>query len=368
MFSQLPGLLGQIQKQGPTKYRKFAQVTLNDIPISGLVDSGNNVCEVISEELYQQLGKPPLAPCSANVGTAKQGEGLEVLGVCKTPLHLHFLDSKLHFKIKPLVIKGFSMDFNISGPFLAKHKINQLHSRGVLQKGTSLIKLTNKPRFGPDVLNKQKRSYGMYTCHSVVVQPHSARGIKVFNSDLPRCTLLYQDERGVEYLIKTDKRGRTCVPVLNYGNDALEITKNRRQGTVNIISDKDLTSACHINAISPTPVSTPPSFTKRMTRKEKLELIHYHFKLNENKLLSKQELKAAENLFIKHFSVFSFNGEFGRTNIVEHEIHTTPRPPIKTKNRPLNPERTKQLKEQIDQWIKEEVIETSYSKCRGQFV
>jgi len=88
----------------------------------------------MSEELYRKIGSPPLVPGEKHISPAKQGEGLEVLGICKKPLHMHFLDTNLRFNITPVIVRGFNMDFNISGPFLAKHKINQIHSRGVLQK------------------------------------------------------------------------------------------------------------------------------------------------------------------------------------------------------------------------------------------
>jgi hypothetical protein len=50
----------------------------------------------------------------------------------KTPIHLRFGGCATRFKCRPVVLKGLSMPFNLSGPFLAQFGIDQLHSEGAL--------------------------------------------------------------------------------------------------------------------------------------------------------------------------------------------------------------------------------------------
>ena len=65
-------------------------------------------------------------------------------------------------------------------------------------------------------------------------------------------------------------------------------------------------------------------------------------------------------MLIRHWSVFYREGNPGGTNIVEHPIYTPKGvPPIKLKNRPVNPGLANDLQEQIDTWLKEGVIKKS---------
>ena len=113
--------------------------------MAGLVDSGNNVCEVISEELYKRMGSPPLVPLTKSINTAKKGEGLQAIGIFRDPVSLKFLGLTETFKVRPTVVKGFNMDFNISGLFLHRHSIDQLHSVGALRYNKRRIPLFTQP-------------------------------------------------------------------------------------------------------------------------------------------------------------------------------------------------------------------------------
>jgi hypothetical protein len=71
-------------------------------------------------------------PGIQEVGTAKSGTGLKVVGELKTPIHLCFGGCATRFKCRPVVLEGLSMPFYLSGPFLAQFGIDQLHSEGAL--------------------------------------------------------------------------------------------------------------------------------------------------------------------------------------------------------------------------------------------
>jgi hypothetical protein len=64
-------------------------------------------------------------PGIQEVGTAKSGTGLKVVGELK-----RFGGCETQFKCCPVVLEGLRMPFNVSGPFLAQFGIDQLHSEG----------------------------------------------------------------------------------------------------------------------------------------------------------------------------------------------------------------------------------------------
>ena len=78
-------------------------------------------------------------------------------------------------------------------------------------------------------------------------------------------------------------------------------------------------------------------------------------------LVSETQKKRATDLLLKYWDGISKNGEFGHTTLMRHEIHTEAGPPIKTKNRPVNPSLESDLREQVDTLLKHEVIEPSNS-------
>ena len=39
----------------------------------------------------------------------------------------------MRYADRPIIVKGLTMAFNISGPFLKKHQIDQLHSKQAIQ-------------------------------------------------------------------------------------------------------------------------------------------------------------------------------------------------------------------------------------------
>ena len=66
-------------------------------------------------------------------------------------------------------------------------------------------------------------------------------------------------------------------------------------------------------------------------------------------------------LLLKHWEVFSVDGSFGKTDLIQHEIVTIPKPPIKERFRPINPILEEDLKRQLKEWLAHDVIEPSKS-------
>jgi hypothetical protein len=122
------------KRVGPYKY--FVLLFIGGVICKAMVDSGNLWKNVLSLDFLHQLGltRDDLREVHGiqEVGTAKSGTGLKVLGELKTPIHLRFGGCATWFKCRPVVLEGLSMPFNLSGPFFAQFGIDQLHSEEAL--------------------------------------------------------------------------------------------------------------------------------------------------------------------------------------------------------------------------------------------
>jgi hypothetical protein len=104
-------LAPQPKKVGSYKY--FVPVSIGGVICKAMVDSGNLWKNVLSLDFLHQLGltRDDLreVPGIQEVGTAKSGAGLKVLGELKTPIHLRFGGCATRFKCCPVVLEGLSM-------------------------------------------------------------------------------------------------------------------------------------------------------------------------------------------------------------------------------------------------------------------
>jgi hypothetical protein len=80
------------KNSGPFKY--FVPMSIGGVICKAMVDSGNLWKNVLSLDFLHQLGltRDDLreVPGTQEVGTAKSGTGLKVVGELKTPIHLRF--------------------------------------------------------------------------------------------------------------------------------------------------------------------------------------------------------------------------------------------------------------------------------------
>ena len=79
---------------------------------------------------------------AGTIGTAKSGSSLKVLGRLKKPIPIQLGPNLPKLSIQPVVIQGLAMNLNISGPFLAANKIDQLHSKNCLLVKGQYVPLT----------------------------------------------------------------------------------------------------------------------------------------------------------------------------------------------------------------------------------
>ena len=69
-----------------------------------------------------------------------------------------------------------------------------------------------------------------------------------------------------------------------------------------------------------------------------------------------------------YWDIFAHRGECGKTDLLEHDIVLLDDTPIRTKYRPINPAIEPELRQQLDLWLREKVIEPSESPWSFQLV
>ena len=144
----------EIELENKRHFKYLCPVRVGHLKTHCLIDSGNLATNCISAEFAKKLFGASYRqhiralPKLTRIGTAKKGSSLPVLGVTKRPLLLRLGGSSCEFKTTPLVIKGLTMPFNICVPYLAKHKIDQIHSTGNLRvKGKNIPLVTYREAF-----------------------------------------------------------------------------------------------------------------------------------------------------------------------------------------------------------------------------
>jgi hypothetical protein len=87
-----------------------------------------------------------------------------------------------------------------------------------------------------------------------------------------------------------------------------------------------------------------------------------NFNLSTSSVLNTpQNIDRAVEFLDGYWDLYSIDGLFGKTNLIEHQIYTEDGPPIKTRHRPINPGLEKNLREQLDMWIEHDFLEPSSS-------
>jgi hypothetical protein len=82
------------------------------------------------------------------------------------------------------------------------------------------------------------------------------------------------------------------------------------------------------------PLKDHETWSKEKRRAWMLE----NFKLSISSVLNTlQKVDRAVELLDGYWDLYSIDGSFGKTNLIEHRIYTEDVPPIKTRHRPINP-------------------------------
>ena len=154
-MDQAAAFIARIDTVDPrAKGGRYLPLSLDGHPCHALVDSGNLWRSVISDQFAKTLGlgTKHIRPLDqGTVGTAKEGASLRVLGETRQPLSLRIAQTGQTFRFTPAVVKGLSMDVNLSHPWLAVRGWDHLHSEGCLKIDGQKVRLVahEKAQEGP---------------------------------------------------------------------------------------------------------------------------------------------------------------------------------------------------------------------------
>ena len=373
------------------QFAYYCPVKVDGYNAFALLDSGNLCSNAISLKFAEQLGysREQIQPIESltRVGTAKDGSSLPVCGVLPKPLRLQFGGHPTLFKTRPMVIDGLAMNINISGPYMSKVGLDQIHSKGALSVQGKLIPLLRPgPKRTLASLQRVERSVGLAYVEKEVTVPAQSAAYIPLRIPAVESRLMEPGEGYVEpqshfvqhtdlhpalsALVRVKDDGTTHTSVLNTLDCPVVVPCGQRFGTYTKVS------SIHAAANLPEALTFPkgsnqgqPNHSKKkgkmdesgrtlLTREEMLRVL----RLDKSPVLSSPvEREQALDLLMAYNDLFSTGSEYGRTDLVEHEINTTEQAPIRCKSRPINPALEPQLRAQIDQWMKEDVIEPSSS-------
>ena len=98
-------------------------------------------------------------------------------------------------------------------------------------------------------------------------------------------------------------------------------------------------------------------------QEQRREWLMDQFKIQESPFFQgrPERMNQAITLLLEYYDLFSQGDKYGCTSLVEHEICTRDIPPIKTKGLPINPMMEGKLREQLNIWLKQEVVQPSSS-------
>jgi len=394
-------------------FRSLCPVKVNGQAAYALIDSGNVVTNAISEEFARKLFRDQFdqaVVASARfryLGTAdKKGNKMKVLGVTKNPVVLRFGGSSAVYKTHPLVLQGLSMAINISGPFLQEHGIDQLHSKGSLRVKGKLVPLityrhlTKLPdtqsdaaatalqaiqvaeaapdKRAPETEGIDPVSVGVYIAETRTIRPKSAAYIQLRIPEME--SLKLADGEGMvnvgEKFMNSFAEGDSIHPALT----TAVTTRDRgvcHTSLLNLSMEPvEIKAGQLFGHYSPVQIGPPQGQVNHLnarpsqSRREKIAWIEEQFGLSQAPWL-KGDARAytqALELFLEYDDIMSREDEYGKTTLIEHEIHTHDVPPIKQKGRPINPVMQEKLREQMEDWKRQGVIEPSVSPWSSSLI
>ena len=384
----------------PEAFGRYVTIRTRGRELSGLVDSGNTFRCCISSELLSyldlELGRDVVASEQSHLGTAKDGANLKILGELSKPLEVFLGSHPTKLKIRPLVIQGLSHDLNLSGPFLQKYNISQLHGERCLLFQGKRVPLAATPLRAPRGVTED----AVHVVKETVVPPGHVAHLELQSSKVrkgimhtgPVILTGRRDRHGdlsvegrevggfrraglhpvVDAVENVDRKGKLLGAVLNTTDSAITVGCGTLYGHIESTYQGQQPRVLHLASTPATPAvsavlppgseSSPPDSRSPQTPEEKIQWLIENCNLKDSEhLQDPDQMKKCTDLLLKYFDVFARDGEFGSTHLLQHEIDTGDHPPLKTRYRPVPPALEGSLKKTIDQWLDSGVIQPSKS-------
>jgi len=363
------------------QYRYYLPIELNGVWLKAMIDSGNSYANVMSEQLMRHLGlrikdlEP--TPGTKTVSTARTGAGMRILGRVKRPLRMKVHET-LTFLIRPIVLKGLSMALNICGPFLQRHQIDQLHSEGCLK--IKDLKLPLVAMLGPNPVNQPlAEAYPIFIKSDVTIPAMSTNLVDAIIPDAEALPFAFDGivTGSEEFMEITDLHpwistvnscrpgGRLKVGIMNTLSQPVTVRTKQKYGYIYPTQTPHCLQGVNLleHRKDRQKKETPERKTG-LVDEEKREILLAELKLADSPFLKNPlELEKAFATLLPFWDLFSFDGSFGKTDLVQHQIKLLPgaKQPITQRYRPINPSLEPALRKQLKEWMDQQVVEKSRS-------
>ena len=391
--------------------------------VVALVDTGQTLPYdgIISKAAWETIQQPELDPEQGAVGTAQEGGVLCKRGVVSQRVRMALMLGNKQVEFRPLVLDGLTHSMNLGARFLEKHGLNvettklRLYSeehqwnvpfttrkdhialtntRMVFNQAANKIcsldgsrelgwgQLTpnlDKEEFTPaewEYLRKESLGFPISTSKQVCIPGKTGMMVRV---KLPP-GVQPQDQWVVEPLNEDDEWGVPlgvvqanhnsdgrvlAVYVYNSTEDSVEINPGIPVGRALRagVLPKGHPGVGECSALNSPPVRESSQRARQIWEELELEdnvILDHHPEI-------KEEMR---NLVEEFQSIFTSDGvRVGHTQTVEHDIVLTTGAKVhRDKARPLHPQTREALKEQIEAWLADDVIQPSCSEWASAMV
>jgi hypothetical protein len=367
-----------------TTYCRYLPIRIGEVSCAALLDSGNVWRSVISENFLTKLGldRAHLRPIPhKSVGTAKTNSNLIILGELIKPLYINIAGLNTKMKIRPVVLEGLAMNINLSGPWMKMNNLDQIHSENAIRVMGRTVKLLTCPTAAM-VTAIEVPTAKAYVIRDIQVPPQTQVFIPLRIPAVERREMPCEDGmiRGaIQFMQRTDlhpwaagvvkcsKTGTISAGVLNTLQQPVTVKAGTYYGDYSLLCspDEQHITPWRIATIAPQQQqqsTQPPNQGGHKTLAQKKEWLLQQFQLQSSPFLQNPaDCKRAIQLLLEFWDVFSHEGEYGKTTMVQHDIVTENVVPVKCRIRPINPAMEGDLRKQMDKWREEDVIEPSTS-------
>ena len=380
--------------------KSFARIKLEGkdkckITLKALLDTGNSLVQgcAISEKLHKKLNVGFSEQTHKSIGTAKSGVSLQKIGTSNA-LKLNIDGIEQTYSVKPTVIKELSDSFNIGDRLLqniakeSNTKVRILYSGDDKQLtiGNQVSEMVRTMGDNPEHKQERGRLKGrtpaserrvsinlrqprLTAADKTILKGNTMNFVKVVSPRPVNGPVLVEEEDDTMLAVPTSvytwkgTEGKICV--LNLGQETIEIPKGKPIAYYSGLRRKQVPEE---------KVGQMQTETK-ISKEEEVKLQEAAIKelgIEDNKILKKDKkaMERVKKMIRKFYRVFGEpTKSIGHTDLVEFEVELTPEAkPVRQRLRPLNPTQLESLKNQLDEWQENDVIEKTKSPWASPLV
>ncbi len=360
---------------------------LSKLKVRALVDSGNTLGDAISQQQYDKLpeNEKELVPAEVTkVGTAGKGGVLRVLGRLKHPIPFRIQGHPTKFFFRPNLVPQLAHPVNLGWSWLKSNDV-------VIRPGDNAILVKDREVPAPRVMPFQPEVADLYVANEKLLPPQSVSWLEVrpkLNREgdplhdlegdfiVEGCARFNASTTTVPWVAALARahKGLLSVEVLNPHPFQQRIKTGIRYGLATRLSSVSSPSKAPESICTLESQDLPKTQVRSLA--QKTALIRKVLRMAEwNAIPDEADRAKAVALVVRHFDLFAFDGEYGRTDVLEHRIELVPgTKPHRARAREFNPAVEDALVKQVEDWLKKDVVYPCTSEwnsalvpvCKGQ--